>query len=42
MHNLYQRHLLRLLDFSTEEITFLLNLANNLKQEKKTIQKCNI
>lgn len=31
-HNLYQRSFLKLLDFSTDEVDFLLNLSSRLKQ----------
>ncbi len=35
MIQLYQRHLLRLLDLSTEELLYLLDLAAKLKQDKR-------
>jgi len=33
--NLHNRHFLKLLDFNPEEITYLLDLAANLKKAKQ-------
>ena len=35
--NLYKRNFLTLLDYTPEEIRFLLDLAHNLKEEKQKI-----
>ena len=37
--NLKNRHFLKLLDFTSEEITFLLDLAANLKRAKRTMKE---
>ena len=35
--DLYKKNFLKLLDFSKEEITYLLDLAAKLKDEKKNV-----
>lgn len=42
MSQLYQRHFLRLLDFTPAEIDHLLTLSAELKRAKKVPRKCSI